>query len=252
MNRNKVLFLNSSQADQKLLGSGTATWFFLNPLEFSEAQLGLLEFSFTNWFINISAALGNNHLYLSNDAAVPQKYTIVIPDGSYSADALAKFLTAEQQATLGQTIFTLQPNYSTNRIGIVFGNVTQWYVYFAADSCYGINGFTSLQCVPASKSNTAYYVEYGGATAAYNNITALQVSCDLTTDSISNGKSSSVIFQTTPTTEPGSTESVRPTNIIYSTLANTRFSSITIRVTDQDGNAVRMSEDFSTTLIVRY
>jgi hypothetical protein len=252
MQQNKVFFLSSAQADLKDLSTGQATWFFSNPIEFANAQMGLVEFSFTNWFINISAALANNKLYYSDDPLDPTKYLITIPDGSYSLTALSDFLTSEQQAALGQVIFSLQPNYSTNKCGILFGNIAGWYVSFSAGTCYAINGFALNQFVPAGKSNTAFYIEYGANTASFNNITALQVSCDLTTDSISNGKSSSVIYQTSPTSEVGATQSDRPNNVVYCTLTNTRFSSITIRITDQSDNAVTLSEDFSVSLIVRY
>lgn len=252
--KNKAYFLSSAQASVKSLDTGRATFLMQNPIEFPDAQVGLVEFSFTNFFINISAALANNKLYYSDDALDATKYTITIPDGSYSLSALNDYITSTQQAQVGvaQIIFSLIANYSTNTVGIQFGNVTGWYVSFSAGTCWLINGFTLNQFVPASKNNTAYYIEYGANVAAYNNITSIQVSLDLTTDTISNGKGSSIIYQTTPIAEVGSTQSDRPNKIIFADLTNSRFSSITVQLTDQNGVPLRMSEDFSITLLIRY
>lgn len=249
---NKTLFLASAQADSKVLASGQATWFFQNPLVFSNAEIGLFEFSFTNFFINISATLGNNKLYYSDDALDETKYTITIPDGSYSVTALSDFLLAEQQSALGIQIFTLVPNYSTAKVGIQFANVVGWYVHFGADSPYTLMGFANGQEVPASKACTAYYIEYAANTAAFNSITALKVSCDLTTDTVSNGEGSSVIFQTSPTVEPGSTQSNSPANILWCSLTVPAFSQVTVRILDQNDSPVYLTEDFSVTLGIRW
>lgn len=252
MQKNKSIFLSSALASSKNLAAGQATWYFQNPLKFKDAQLGLIEFSFTNWFINISSVLGNNTINYSNDPAVLNKYTITIPDGSYSLAALNDYVTANQQAAQGFIVFSFGANYSTNKVSIAFGNLTGWYVHFTAASPLVLLGFTALQNVPASKTNTAYYVESAPNIAAFNNITSLQVACDLTTDTISNGYAGSVIFQTSPVADVGSTQSDRPQKVTFCTLTDTSISSITIRILDQTGATINMAEDFSTTLIIKY
>ena len=248
----KTLFLDSAQADIKDLTNGRCTWQFTNPLQYSNAEIGLFEFSFTNFFINISAALGNNHFYFSDDALDETKHDITIPDGSYSIGALNDFLLAEQQSLVGQQIFALVANYSTAKAGIQFGNVVGWYVHFGAASPYTLLGFTNGQEVPVGKACTAYYIEYAGAVAAFNNLTALKVAIDLTNDSIANGNSSSIVYQTSPTVEPGSTQSDHPANILWCALTVPTFSQVTIRILDQNEAAVNMNEDFSCTLCIKY
>ena len=252
MERHKPIFLSSAQASNKDLTKGKCTWFFQTPMQINGGQIGLAEFSYTNFFINISAALGNNKIYLSDDANNNTKYAITLGDGSYEYSSLNDFIGAWQQATLGKKIFSIQANMNTNQIAIVFDNVTGWYVYWGAGSCYAINGFTSGQYVPASKSCTAYYVEYGPSVAQYGNVKSLQLSCDVTTDTISNGKSSNVIFQSTPNVDVGMTQSDRPFNIIYCNLTNSNFSSITIQVFDQDDVPINFSYEFSLSLLIKY
>lgn len=261
INRQQAFFLNTSQASTKNLTVGRSTWQFQNQMDFGVTdtqptidppQIGLLEFSFTNWFINISSALGNNKLYFSNDPLVESKYTITIPDGSYSLASLNEFVSTQQTILVSQVIFSLQANYSTNKVCVQFSTVTGYYVHFGADSPFALIGFTSGQNVPASKSNTANYMEYGSNIAQFNNITGLSIVCNMTTDSISNGKASSTIYQTMPVADIGSTQSDRPNNIIWATLTNTRFDQITIQLLDQNGIPINMSEEFALTLIVKY
>ncbi len=252
MEKQKVIFLSSAQASIKDLTSGTATFLLRNPIQFSRSQIGLNEFSFTNWFINISAAIGNNHLYYSDDPANETKYDITIPDGSYSLSALNDYVVAEQASVVGNVIFNIVPNYSTNKAGIQFGNVAGWYVHFGATSPYTLLGFANGQEVPVGKANTNYYIEYGGSTAAFNNITLLKVWCNLTTDSISNTDQSSVIYQTSPTVDVGSTQSSTPHNMLWMDMPIQNISQITVRILDQSDTPVNMSEDFSITLAIRY
>ena len=249
---NKTIFLASAKASIKDLTQGIATWQFQNPLQFSGAELGLVEFSFTNFIINVSAALGNNHIYYSDDGALVTKYDIVIPDGSYNVASLNDYVVSAQQATIGSQVFALVANYSTAKVGIQFGNVAGWYVHFGAASPYTLMGFTNGQNVPATKNCTAYYIEYAGVVAQFNNVTALKVNVDLTSDTISDGKSSSVIYQTSPTVEPGSTQSDRPSNILWCALTSTSFSQVTVRILDQNDAALYMNEDFSVTLTIKY
>ena len=248
----KTIFLNSAQASIKNLANGQATWQFRNPLQFDGAEVGLFSLDFTNYFINISAALGNNHLFYSDDIANETKYDVTIPDGSYSVTALNDFLIAEQQATLGIQVFALVANFSTAKVGIQFANVVNWYVHFGANSPYTLMGFANGQEVPATKTCTAYYIEYAPNTASFNNITAIKVAIDITTDTVSNGEGSSVIYQTSPIVEPGSTQTSSPSNILWCALTTPSFSQVTVRILDQTEAAIVLTEDFSVTIGIRY
>jgi hypothetical protein len=252
-NRHQAIFLNYAQAVNKDLTIGRATWMMQNQADFEGAlnpQVGLLEFSFTNFFVNVTST--TNTLYFSNDTANPTKYAITIPVGSYSVNGLNTIVAAQEQMLAGSIIFSLQGNYATNQLGIVFGNVTGWYVHFGGNSPYTLCGFANGQNVPATKANTANYVEYAPNTASFNSVTTIQVACDLTSASISNGAASNIIYQTTPTVSIGSTQSDRPTNIVYCALTNTRFSEVSIRLIDQNNSPISMYDYFAVTLVVTY
>jgi hypothetical protein len=130
--------------------------------------------------------------------------------------------------------------------------VVNWYVHFGATSPYTLLGFVNGQNVPVGKANTAYYVEYGAATAAFNNITSLKVWCNLTTDSISNTEQSSVIFQCSPTVEVGSTQSSAPNNIMFCDMPVQNISQIFVKILNQNDQPIVMTEDFSMSIVVKY
>lgn len=251
----KVIFLDTAGATTTTLSQGRASWIMQQPIgEMPRAQVALSQFNFTNFFVNISAALANNKFYYSDDAANTTKYTITIPDGSYSLSELNNFIQASILATHGFSIITLNPNYSTNKVAIVFGNVANWYVHFGADSPFTLLGFTNGQDVPATKANTAYYSEYGANDAAFNNIQSIKVSTNLTNDSVSNTNQSAIIYQCQPIVSVGSTQTSEPNNLLWipSTAFQSKIYEIIVQLLDQNDSPIFMTENFSLTLIVKY
>lgn len=251
----KTVFLDSAQATVKDLTTGYARFILSDPFgSIPDAQIAAQQFSFTNWFVNVSAALGNNKLYYSDDALDETKYTITIPDGSYSINDLNSYVSNYLKANhAGVALFTLTPNYPTNKIGIQFGNVVGWYVHFDADSPYTLLGFANPQNVPVGKSNVAYYIEYGGSTAAFNNITNLKVWINLTSDSISNSSQSNIILTTVPIVEVGSTQTTQIYTLLWmeSTPLRDKITNIEVRILDQLDRPLLLSEDFTLTLLIK-
>lgn len=250
-----VLFLDSAKASIKDLAHGKATYILQQPIgEILRAQIAASSFSFTNWFINVSAALTNNTIYYSNDPLTPMKYSVVIPDGSYSFSDLNTYVQNQIMADRGIAVFQFAANYSTNKVAVQFGNVAGWYVYFGAQSPYALLGFANGQNVPASQACTAYYVEYASSTASFNNITNIKVCTNLTNASISNTNQSSVILMLAPLVSVGSTQTSEVNNLLWlhATPLHDKVTEIRVWVLDQNDNPLPMSEDFTLTLIVRY
>jgi len=251
----KTVFLDSSQATVSDLTRGYARFILSEPFGgIPEAQIAASQFSFTNFFINISASIGNNKIYYSDDALNDTKYTITVPDGSYSINDLNSYVSNYLKANhAGVALFTLVPNYPTNRIGIQFGNVAGWFVHFSADSPFTLLGFANGQDVPVGKANTAYYIEFGGAAAQFNNITNIKVTTNLTNDSISNTNQSSVILTTVPVVEVGSTQTTQIYTLLWleSTPLRDKITNIEIQVLDQNDQPLLLSEHFTITLLVR-
>ncbi len=249
----QVLFLNSSSATSKDLSKGVASWQVIDPMRFNDSPtIGVERFVFTNYFANITAVLGNNKWYYSDDS-LETKYHVPIPDGSYSVSELNTILTQYQQSTHGVVYFSIGANYSTNKVYIQFGTTTGWYVHFDTDSPFAMTGFTSGQNVPASKSNTALYVEYAGSNAAFNTVQSIKVGTNICNHSISNGKNSNVIYQTTPVVLVGSVQQDLPYNVMYLHANELRnnVSTVTVFLYDQNDAALAMSEDFQITLVIK-
>jgi hypothetical protein len=251
----KVIFLDTAQATTKSLTSGKASWIMRQPVgEMPGAQVALSQLNFTNFFINISAAIGNNHFFYSDDPANETKYDITIPDGSYSLDALESYIHASILATHGFAILSLNPNYSTNKVAITFDNVVGWYVSFKVNSPFTLLGFTNGQFVPAGKSCTAYYTEYGPNNAAFNNIQTIKVATNLTNDSISNTNQSPILYICQPIVSVGSTQTSEARILMWipSDAFRSKIYEINVQLMDQNDNPLNMSEEFSLTLMVKY
>ena len=251
----KTIFLDSSQATVFDLSRGYARFILTDPYGgIPGAQIAASQFSFTNFFVNVSAAIGNNNLYYSDDPLLPQKYTITIPDGSYSVSDLNNYVSNYLKANhAGVALFTLVPNYPTNKIAIQFGNVVGWYVHFDADSPFTLLGFANAQNVPITQSNTAYYIEFGANTAQFNNITNIKVATNLTNDSISNTNQSSIILSAVPVVDVGSTQTTQIYTLLWmqSTPLFDKITNIELRVLDQNDQPLLLSEHFTLTLLVR-
>ena len=107
--------------------------------------------------------------------------------------------------------------------------------------------------MPVGKSNTAYYIEFGGAAAQFNNITNIKVTTNLTNDSISNTNQSSVILTTVPVVEVGSTQTTQIYTLLWleSTPLRDKITNIEIQVLDQNDQPLLLSEHFTLTLLVK-
>lgn len=255
-----ILFLDSAGASDKNLAVGQAHWILKQPIgSVPNAQVGCSQFSFTNYFVNVSAALGNNKLYYSNDALAVTKWTVTIPDGSYSFNDLNAFLKAElisqgHGTVAGTPVFSLVANYATNKVGIQFSAVdVGFFAHFGADSPFTLMGYTNGQNVPASKANVAYYLEMGPNSAQFNNITNLKVSTNLTNSSISNTNQSPIILTCVPVVAVGSTQTFEAKNILWlsSSALEDKLTEVRVQILDQSDHPVLLSEDFTCTLIIR-
>lgn len=249
--KHKTIFLQSSQASEVDLSLGRARWILQQPILFQEAQIACHEFTYTNYFINVSASIGNNMFYYSDDANASMKYSATIPDGCYTISSYNDILVTNQQARLGKIVFQVLPNVSSGKAYILFNTETGYYVHFAKKST--LLGF-DIGDYPANKSNVAYAYEVAQSVARFNNVEQIQVTCNLTNDSISNTQRSSVIHTVTPTVGTGYTESSKHYNLLWMNapmLANST-SEITISLSDQSGAPLFLTENFSVTLLVKY
>jgi hypothetical protein len=253
MQARKVLYFNSAQATSKTLASGIARFQYSQPIEpfLPSCKVALTQFNYTNFFINISAP--NNVINYSDNAVLPQKYTITIPNGSWGLSDLNDYCASQQMSQVGVLVFALEANYSVGKVAITFQNVTGWFVNLVATSP-SILGFTLPQHVPVTDNNAAYYSQLGNNAASFNTITQVKVLSNLVQDGIDNSAlSSNVLHISTPTVGIGSVQADQPTNLLTleSTILGTgKVSEINFQIVDQNNSPINLSEDFGITLIV--
>lgn len=258
--RDMILVLNSANATIKDLTNGRAQYILKDPLRLEDQlpKICVNSFSFTNWFKNISAALGNNKIYYSDDATPGQemKYSITVPDGSYEPETLNTFIINElANLAVAPGLFQILPDYSQNKIYFQFdGTLIGWYVYMHTDSPFTILGLTVSTPYPASQSNTVNEIVYADTIAAFNNITAINVKTNLSNNFVYGTNSSSVLYSTGLTARAGYVQSSEPQNLLWSDSRTLQsgISEIIIDITDQSDTAINMSEDFIVILMIRY
>lgn len=259
--KNQALFLNSTRAKSKNLSQGSAVFEMNPPLHFNiegkghSPEIAVHGISFVNFFINISASIGNNHIYYSDDALDDTKYDIKISDGCYSVETLNIYVTKAQAEQVGQVIFQLLPNNSTNGTYIVFGSVTGWYVYFqAADTPYSILGWNSGDYVPSSKSCVVNEIEESPNSASFAIYTSINVWTNLSNSTYFGGEKEGIIYESRPIAPIGSVQLDQPNNLLWadSPELTSDFTIVTIQLRDQNGDPVDTNgEDFSVTLQIR-
>jgi len=252
-----VLILNSANATTVDLTTGSASFVLSEQLSFTDRlpKIAVNSFSFTNWFLNISAALGNNKIYYSDDTLDKTKYTITVPDGSYTPETLNTFIVNElADQAVAPGLFQILPDYSQNKIYIQYAATTGWFVRMHTDSPYTVLGLTVSTSYPASESNTASEVVYADTTAAFNNIETINVKTNLSNNFIYGTNQSSVLFSTGLTAQVGYVQQTAPYNLLWSDSRTLQsgISEIVISITDQNDAAVNMSENFIVTLQIRY
>ena len=257
---NKTLILNSSKATTYNLAIGKATFILADTLRFTDKKpkIAINAFSFTNFFKNISASIGNNKFYYSDDDADETKYTITIPDGSYTPEALNTMIN-DQLVVDGYApaLFSILSDYSQNKIYYKFSAVlTGWFVHYDTDSPFTVLGGTTGQNIPADTvtGNVANQIEYATNVAAFNNVTDVNVTSNLSNNIIYGTNQSSILYNTSPSVSVGSVQVDRPYNLMWtdSLALQGGISEIQLQVVNQEGVSVEMYEHFTVTIQIQY
>ncbi len=259
--KRQTLFLNSAVATSKDLTIGRAIYIMDPPLRFGSEHKGhtpeisVHSVSYTNFFINISAALSNNHIFYSDDSKTDEKYDIKIGDGSYSIEALNQYVSKAQAEVVGSVKFQFLPNYSTNGSFVQFGSEAGWFVYFkAAVSPFVLLGFNSGDYVPATKASIPNDIELSPNVSQFNNITAVNVTTNLSNSTYYGGKKGDVLFESRPIVPIGSVQTDTPNNLIWadSDALQTDISEVIVQLKDQNGTGLDLNaENFSVSLSIR-
>lgn len=251
-----IIYLNTAQATTKDLANSRATFTFDPPLTFpSDARLkcGCNQFSFTNYFINISATLANNNFVVQGNAPVAT-YNIAIPDGSYNVSELSSAINIGViNAGLADGLITLVPDFATNKV--LFSISTAGYrIHFPAGTPYALLGTTLNQYIPAGGGvvyTAGAYSELAPIVANFNSILNVYLHTSFSNNSVFNGKQSDVLASIIPTVNVGSVQSYEPFNVIHVDCHELRGASISncsIYLTDQNNAPISLQDDYSASI----
>ena len=256
MNYSNIIYLTSANATYKDLSNGIANWVLDPVISFSASskfKVALHSFSFTNFFVNISAALANNTFSYTDDVAVPAKYTITIPTGSYNVSDLSEAINvAVVNAGHADGLITLVPDFATNKVQFSI-SAAGWQLYFPAGSPFVLLGTTLNQKIPAAGLTIGAYTELAPNVATFNSILSIYVHSNLTNNSIFNGRQSDVIGSIIPTASIGSVQDNKEINLIWTSadsLSGQSLNQIQVYLTNQSGAPINLSDDFQLTVIV--
>lgn len=258
------LFLSSAEASHTDLSQSRATFQLETPIVFpkgSAVKLACQKVEYTNFFYNVSAAIGNNTMYYTDTLATPQKYNITIPDGDYNVEELSDKIALGLVANGHDAdLWKFQADNSTGRVFVYIHDIG-WQVNFAANSPYALLGFTSGQKVPsaaltvASLADTtaADYNELGASQATLNSVSTVYLHTSLTNQSTYCNKSSNIVMTASPNADTGALCTVADYNLTWvpTTLEGSSVSSITIFLTDQNDKTIALTDNFSCSLILR-
>lgn len=206
-------------------------------------------------FINISSSRGNNKLYITDDVALPSKYTLTIDDGLYSLSDLDSALNYQVIAAgLPSGTLTLTGDNATGKV--IFTLTTGYQIYFYTNSMYVLLGTTNLQKIPSGGLTVATYIEKAGAVATFSSLSSVLYHCSLVNNSVLNGRGSDVIASVSPNVSVGSLQIDRPYNLVKipaNNLVGLRIDQIGIYITDQLGNLLNTnSESYGLTIIIEF
>lgn len=251
----KAIFLSTATATVKDLTRGFGQWNINESLSFRglKPEIALHSVTYQNFFVNISAALGNNHIYFSDDPIDDTKYDITVPDGSYDLTTLNDYLVVQQNTLVSAHIFDILPDYTLNKAVINF-LVAGWYLNFPVTST--LLGFTNGY-YPAGQSSTVGELDYAANFAHFNNVELVQVECNLCNDALAGSGllHTNIIYRSAPTVPIAYQMHDTPINLIYlpSDVLTGCINEITVTLSDQNGNPINLlGEDFNLSIIIKY
>jgi hypothetical protein len=202
---------------------------------------------------NISAAIGNNKLYLTYGSI---GNVITVADGLYGVDELASSIQREMvDRGLPSDLIILTADPATQKVIITFNYPNTRINFDFPNTFRDILGFNERR-VPLV-DQTAAYSEVGDTTAEFNRIVNYLIKSDIISDGISvNAISDSVIADVLITAAPGSQIVYTPYNPPKANadeLAGHRKNFFNFRLTDQSGRAVdTLGENYSFTIVIKY
>lgn len=251
------IFLLSNSSNSLLLDTTRKNSFITtldNPVEIPEkaknVSVAVRQASIVNFFYNISSTLNNNVFYFTDNQALPQKYTITIPNGAYEVSQLNAYIqTWLLNNTFTSTDLTLIENIAEQRVIISLGAGRGVQIPTNFGKVIGFNAQTIFN----SSAGVLYYT--GNNVANFNNVISLCVDTSLTISNLYNGRITQ-LGAICPINVPVSSillyNPENPIRIGADYLVNNNISQITITILDQNRVPVEIIDNFSVLLEIEY
>lgn len=180
---------------------------------------GLVDFQTYNSIPNVDVE--NNILNIG-------KYAIEVPVGSYEIDDLAEYFHKQLKTIDSKIYFSLKANNNTLQTEIKSSET----VYLNHERTIGsLLGFSKRELEPNKKHVSDQPVNI-------IKVNAICVECNIITGSYINNKQVHTLHEFSPGVAPGYKIVEVPANVIYLPVNVKTLSSLTLKITDQDGNLV--------------
>lgn len=208
------------------------------------------------WFtpFNISAALGNNLLYL--DVSGDAIYMVTLADGLYDLSALAHSINVGLvNQGLASNIITFTPDLATQKVIINYSVSGIRIDFTQPNTIRSIIGFANA-VVPVAYTTGVISI-YGANEATFNQIDYFLIHTDLVNGGIRvNGRQTNVVARVLVNSTVGSQILYQPHEAVRvpaQSLAGRKISNIRSWVTDQSNNSLDFGgESWSYSLLIRF
>lgn len=189
-------------------------------------ELALLSFWAYNSIANIIEGVNSSFTYAGR--------TINLPTGAYEIDDI--FKTIQEKLSLSsekKEYLILRGNFNTLKTEIMSSHPVD---FTSNTSVASVLGFDKIILEP----NKWYY---STNIVNINQLSLINISCNLVTGVYNDGESSHIIHQFMPTADPGFLIYEKPTPLIYLPLNTHTIQSVHVKVTDQEGNPLDFRSD---------
>jgi hypothetical protein len=189
--------------------------------------------------------------------------TITIPDGIYSfEDFVEEF---ERQQALGGfsgTPITFTVNRNTGKFTMVVAPTCQITMSITSSVMFGFYDKTQVVAYAdngkwwSAVDNFMTYLENSTTISTFTpewsmGVVSMNLECDITSNSISNGRSRAVVANFSPRTAPFGSLEYEPINPTYMQINSRNIQRINFRITDQSGNVLELHDEVSILMAIR-
>jgi hypothetical protein len=226
------------------------------PKAAQNVQISMPHATVWNTIPNITTANNTLEIVGPDLSDVITTYTITVPQGLYDLESLDtsiknQLINAGAQTADGPLI-SLQPNYSTNKVEVIFGYSNVTIDFSIANSLLVVMGFDSSVYGPFS----AGHVLSAPNQAEFNSVNGVIIHTSLVSEGVRIGAEfNQAVGQVSFSVAPGSLETYAPFNVlkVYEEhLAGVRIKNIVFWITDELNNDIVMTEYWSATIRISW